>query len=47
MGGTAIPLREQDARNGPGRYVCGKFGTKITDADERPTELEPGCKEAR
>ena len=47
MGGTAIPLREQDAQNGPGRYECAKLEETITRADERPKELEPGCKESR
>ncbi len=49
MGGTSIPLREHDAHNGPGRYDCARLGSlrKITRADERPQELETGCKEAR
>ncbi len=47
MGGTAIPLREQDAHNGPGRYECAKLGRRIGQADEAPRELEPGCKETR
>jgi hypothetical protein len=49
MGGTAIPLREQDAQNGPGEYRCRKFGRIIVRADAKagPKELEPGCKERR
>lgn len=55
MGGTAIPLREQDARNGPGEYRCSKFATRegvwpvIARADHKdgPRELEPGCKDVR
>ncbi len=46
-GGTAIPLREHDAHNGPGRYECAKLGRVVCQADERPKELEPGCKETR
>ena len=52
MGGTSIPLREQDGQNGPGRYLCGKFGNAdypvaICSADEAPKEIAEGCKEAR
>ncbi|MDP9440211.1 MAG: hypothetical protein M3P49_15965, partial [Actinomycetota bacterium] len=33
MGGTAIPLREQDGFLGPGRYECSKLGKTIMRAD--------------
>lgn len=47
MGGTAIPLRESDARNGPGRYGCAKYHLEVARGDETPRELRPGCKERR
>ena len=47
MGGTSIPLREQDGSLGPGRYLCSKFAETVCVADEAPTEIVEGCKEAR
>ena len=47
MGGTAIPLREQDGSLGPGRYSCAKLAETVCVADEAPTEIAEGCKEAR
>ena len=48
-GGTAIPLREEDGRNGPGRYDCAKLGQRIGLANETPRPLVAGgaCKERR
>ncbi len=49
VGGTAIPLREQDVQNGPGRYECALFGEVICTADKTPRPLAAGgeCKERR
>lgn len=47
MGGTAIPLREQDGALAPGRYSCAKLDRVVCDGNMRPRELEAGCKEAR
>ena len=49
LGGTAIPLREEDGRNGPGSYSCGKLGTRIGTANDAPRPLVAGgaCKETR
>ena len=48
-GGTAIPLRDEDGRNGPGHYSCGKLGQRIGLANKAPRPLVAGgaCKERR
>lgn len=49
LGATAIPLREEDGRNGPGHYRCRKLGERIGGAGETPRPLVAGgeCKERR
>ena len=49
LGGTAIPLREEDGQNGPGHYDCGKLAQRIGLANKPPRPLVAGgeCKERR